>query len=139
MKRRKKAHLLKKQRVEKSLFSVGVRSMISPNAEEEVPVDFAEDVLRLNEANSIAIEYVGYTPEEYNGKARIRIDAVATTGWESFAEMMDALVKYAVRCGYRRIVFEGYLEDELLEMFRDYGFDEYAFSNDRNSHMILVI
>lgn len=77
---------------------------------------FCSHVLYLNKKNQIGIEY--------NDKIQIRIDGVATSGEQSFIQMMDALIEHAKSLEYGKVVFCDALPDDVLEMFLNYGFVE---------------
>ena len=82
---------------------------------------FCSHILLLNRKNQIGIEYNKVGIRNQN---KIRIDGVETSDEKSFSQMMDALVEHAKHTDYGKLMFCDELNDDVLDMFLQYGFCE---------------
>ena len=88
--------------------------------------DYASHTIKLDRNNMMGIEY--------NWLFRIRIDGIRTTDKKSFKKMMDSLVNHAKDCGYNSLLFADHLDNDVLNMFLEYGFIEET--GDRYNHYL---
>lgn len=88
--------------------------------------DYSTHTIKLDKNNMMGIEY--------NWTYRIRIDGIRTTDKKSFKKMMDSLVDHAKYCGYNTLLFADHLDNDVMNMFLEYGFVEET--GDRYNHYL---
>lgn len=93
---------------------------------------FCSKIIYCDECNQLGIEFTC--------DFRIRINGVVSSDLKSFTKLMDTLVLFAKRYGYKKLFYADKLSEEMMERFHDYGFVEtQVLGDDWNHYMNYVL